>query len=226
VSLSKEVKGMEKTYTPQQVGPVLGPIPGVPPAKGWVPPVSPVLTLIGVYDTRQGLWVGLSQQALTEALVVAESKYAIDRIDERDKVEAKIPIGSEIGTKKTASFEVKEGEVVFINRIVVVSPAESGAGVGDIVKVNFRISKWQAPDVRGGDTVNENGRSYWSESKGTTAEDTYTVDLPAQGELGEELRLFGPARITLVAELTGAAAAADLIATLTPYGRKAKRLVE
>jgi hypothetical protein len=169
--------------------------------------------------------VGLPQQALTEALVIAESKYAIDRIDERDRVEAKIPSGSEIGTKKTASFEVKDGEVVFLNRIVVVSPAQSDAN-GEVVKVNFRISKWQAPDTRGGDTINENGRSYWSEGKGTVAQDTYTVDLPAQGELGEELRLFGPAKITLVAELTGAAAGADLTASLTPYGRKAKRLVE
>jgi hypothetical protein len=216
---------MEKEYTPQQL-PVTGPgLPGQPPAKGWVPAPSPVLNLIGVYDSKKQLWVGLPIEALTEALVLAESKHAIDRLDERDKVEATIPDGSDIGARKTGSFEVKEGEVAFINRLVLVSPAQSDAN-GEIVKVNARISKWEKPDVRGGDTVNENGRSYWPEGKGTTGVDTYTVDLPAQGELGEELRLFGPAKITLVAELTGAASQAALTASLTPFGRKARRLVE
>ena len=216
---------MEKEYTPQQ-GPITGPgLPAVTPAKGWVPPPSGVLNLIGVYDSKKQLWVGFPQEALTEALVVAEGKYALDRIDERDKVEATIPDGSEIGTRKTASFEIKDGEVAFINRVVLTSPAQSDAN-GEVVKVNFRISKWETPDIRGGDSVNENGRSYWPEGKGTTGADTYTVDLPANGELGEELRLLGPARITLVAELAGAAAQAALTASLTPFGRKARRLVE
>ena len=206
-----------RPYGPQQVI--------IQPPKGYVPPLRNELQPLGVYDTKTGYWVGLPIEAFTEALVVAESKHAIDRIDERDKVEAKITSGSETGTKKTASFEVKEGEVAFINRIVVVSPAQSDAN-GEVVKVNFRISKWEYADTRAGETVNDDGRSYWSEGKGTTAENTYTADLPAQGELGEELRLVGPGRITLVAELTGADAGADLTATLTPYGRKAKRLVE
>ena len=206
-----------RPYGPQQVI--------IQPPKGYVPPLRNELQPLGVYNLESGYWVGLPIEALTEALVVAESKHALDRIDERDKVEAKIPSGSGIGTKKTASFEVKEGETVFINRIVVVSPAQSDAH-GEVVKVNFRISKWEYADTRSGETVNEDGRSYWSESKGTVAEDTYTVNLPAQGDLGEELRLVGPGRITLVAELSGAAAAADLTAALTPYGRKAKRLVE
>lgn len=215
---------MEKEYTPQQ--PIVGPgLPGVPPARGWVPGVANVLSPIGIYDGKQQLWVGFPQEALIEALVTAESKHALDRIDERDKVEAKIPDEAEIGAKKAASFEVKAGEVAFINRLVLTSPAQSDAN-GEVVKVNFRISKWNVPDVRGGETVNENGRSYWPEGKGTTAADTYTVDLPAQGELGEELRLVGPAKITLVAELTVANAQADLTASLTPFGRKARRLVE
>ncbi|MCL0092860.1 hypothetical protein M1N92_04285, partial [Dehalococcoidia bacterium] len=207
-----------RPYGPQQVI--------IQPPKGYVPPLRNELQPIGVYSIDTGFWVGLPIEAFTEALVVAESKHAVDRIDERDKVEAKITTASEVGTRRTASFEVRDGEVAFLNRIVVTSPAESGPAVGDIVKVNFRISRWEHPDARIGETVNEDGRSYWSESKGTSAADTYTVDLPAQGELGEELRLVGPARVTLVAELVGAAAGTDLTATLTPYGRKARRLVE
>jgi hypothetical protein len=173
-----------------------------------------VLNLIGVYDTDLGAWVGLPIEALTEALVLAESKHALDKIDDRNKKEATIPAGSPVGEKKTAEIEVPSGEVWFINRLVLTSPAESGPGVGDIVKVNVRVSKWP-----------EN-KAYWSAAKGTAALDTYTIDLPAHGELGEELRLFGGDKLTLEAELTGAVAGANLVASLTPYGRKGKRLVE
>ena len=92
--------------------------------------------------------------------------------------------------------------------------------------VNFRISKWPYPDTRAGVTVDDDGRSYWANAQGTAAEDTYTVDLPAQGDLGEELRLEAGDVITLVATLTGAVAGAALTASLTPFGRKVKKLVE
>lgn len=206
-----------RPYGPQQVI--------IQPPRGYVPPLRNELQPLGVFSLDTGFWVGLPIEAFTEALIVAESKHAIDRIDERDKVEATITTASEVGTRRTASFEIKDGEVAFLNRIVLVTPAESGAGVGDILKVNFRISTWEHPDARIGETVNEDGRSYWSESRGTQAVNTYTVDLTAQGEIGEELRLVGPARVTLVAELIGATAGADLTAALTPYGRKAKHLV-
>ena len=208
---------VEERVTPQQ-------LPGVLPPTGWVPPLDTKMTLIGVYNTQSGRWVGLPIQALVEALVQAESKYALDRIDDRDGVQATIPNGSAVGTEVTASITVPSGEVWFLNRLVVTSPADSGAG--EIVTVNVRISKWQAPDSRTGTAINDAGRSYWANAQGTTAADTYTIDLPAQGELGEELRLFAGDTITLVATLTTAAAGADLTATLKPYGRKAKRLVE
>lgn len=213
---------MEKQFTPQQ-----GPgYPGVRPPKGWVPPLDVLLREMGVYDNKEGVWKALPLQAFTEALVVAESKHALDRIDDRDAVSAKIASGSEVGAQATASIEVPSGEVWFLNRLVLTSPAESSGGHGDIVKVNVRISRWAFPDSRTGTTTNENGRAYWSAAKGSASLDTYTIDLPAQGELGEELRLFGGDKITLEATLTGANAGADLTATLTPYGRKAKRLVE
>lgn len=206
-----------RPYGPQQVI--------IQPPKGYVPPLRNELQPLGVFSLDTGFWVGLPIEAFTEALIVAESKHAVDRIDERDSVEVTITTASEVGTRRTASFEVRDGEVAFLNRIVLVTPGESGPAVGDIVRINFRISEWEHSDARNGELVNEDGRSYWSESKGTLAVDTYTVQLTAQGEIGEELRLAGPARVTLVAELVGATAGADLTATLTPYGRKAKRLV-
>ena len=207
--MSDKVRG---PYGPQQV--IAPGYPGVAPPKGWVPPLGGVLNLIGVYDTDLGAWVGLPIETLTEALVLAESRHAVDRIDDRNKKEATIPAGSAVGEKKTAEIEVPSGEVWFINRLVLTSPAESGPGIGDIVKVSIRVSRWP-----------EN-KAYWSAAKGTAALDTYTIDLPAQGELGEELRLSGGDKLTLEAELTGAVAGANLVASLSPYGRKGKRLVE
>jgi len=161
---------------------------------------------------------------VVQPLIAAEKLYALDRIDDRDRLEAKIASGASVGAKASAKLTVPSGEVWYLNRLVLVSPAESGAGVGDIVQVNFCVSTWA---LRTGETalVEGAGRKYWSTNRGTAATDTYTVDLPAQGELGEELRLAGGDFITLYAELTGASAGADLTATLTPYGRKGKLLV-
>lgn len=162
---------------------------------------------------------------VNQPLVLAEKLYALDKLDSRDAIQALVEAASLVGTEVRARLTVPAGEVWFINRLVLVSPAESGVGVGDIVQVNFRIKSWAFPDTRLGTTVDDYGRSYWPANQGTVAVNTYTIDLPAQGELGEELRLGPGDVITLVARLTGAVAGADLTATLTPYGRKGKLLV-
>ena len=161
---------------------------------------------------------------VVQPLVSAEALYALDKIDDRDRVEVKIAAGAAVGSGASARLEVPPGEVWFLNRIVLTSPPESGLNVGDIVQVNFCISPWtlrrdETPLVEGA------GRKYWVANRGTAASDVYTVDVPAQGELGAELRLVGGDFITLYAELTGAPAGADLVASLTPYGRKGKLLV-
>ena len=177
---------------------------------------------LGFY--RGGLAFVDLDKLVVQPLVQAETLYALDRIDDRDRVEVKIAAGAAIASKASAKLEVPAGEVWFLNRVVLTSPAESGVGVGDIVQVNFCISAWplrqdEIPLVEGA------GRKYWAVERGTAALDTYTVDLSAQGELGAELRLTGGDFITLYAELTGAPAGADLVASLTPYGRKGKLLV-
>jgi hypothetical protein len=83
--------------------------PGVRPPKGWMPPLGELLSLLGVYDNESGYWVGLPLQALTEALLVAESLHTEDRIDERDKIEVTVPNGTAQDTAKTKEFEVPEG---------------------------------------------------------------------------------------------------------------------
>ena len=182
------------------------------------------LVAIGVYK-GQAAFFDLDK-LVNQPLALAEKVYALDRIDARDIIEATIAAGAAVGSAARTRLTVPSGEVWFLNRLVLISPAESGAGVGDIVQVNLRVSKWPYPDVRGGITIDDDGRAYWPAAQGTVAEDTYTVDLPAQGELGEELRLEGGDVITLAATLTGAAAGADLAASLSPFGRKVNKLVE
>ena len=161
---------------------------------------------------------------VVQPLVAAERLYALDRIDARDIVTATFPAASAMGTVIRARLgPVPADEVWFLNRLTLVSPAQIGAEA--IIQVNFRVSIWAVPDVRTGTTVDADGRAYWPADQGTLALNTYTVDLPAQGELGEELRLPAGATITLVATATGAAATTTTAATLTPSGRKGKLLV-
>jgi len=182
------------------------------------------LVTIGVYK-GQAAFFDLDK-LVNQPLAAIERLYSTDRLDARDIIEAVIGAGAAIGAEARARLTVPSDEVWFLNRLQLVSPAESGVGVGDIVQVNFRISKWPYADVRGGATIDPDGRSYWAAAQGTAAVDTFTVDLPAQGELGEELRLEGGDVITLVATLTGAVAGAALTSSLTPFGRKVRKLVE
>lgn len=181
------------------------------------------LYLLGGYR-GQTAFVDLDK-LVNEPLAMVEGLYTLDKLDARDIITATIESGSGVGEEVTAQLPVPAGEVWLLNRVVLVSPAESAGGVGDIAQVNFRISKWAVPDLRTGTTPHANGRAYWPTNRGTAAVDTYTVDFPAQGELGNELRLTGGDIITLVARLSGAAAGADLSAALSPFGRKIRRLV-
>ena len=162
---------------------------------------------------------------VNQPLVQAERLYALDKLDARDVVTATLPAAALVGASVRAQLgPVPEGEVWFLNRLVLVSPVR--VGVEAIAQVNFRISTWAIPDIRAGVTPDADGRSYWPAALGTAAADAFTVDLPAQGELGEELRLIEGAIITLVATVTAAdVGAAAIDTTLTPYGRKGKLLV-
>lgn len=187
-----------------------------PPAAG-IPPLSATV-LVGGYDPRDGTLRALNLDVLRQIQAQVERLYTIDRLDDRNKVEAVIAAGAAVASVASKELVVPDGEVWFVNRLVLVSPAESGVGVGDIVQVNVRVSRWPK-------TTTGIDKAYWSADKGTVALDTLTIDLPAQGELGEELRLEAGDKLTLVATLTGAAAGADLTASLTPYGRKGKQLI-
>ena len=203
---------IDKVILPQNVQPQQ--MPGLVQAPGNYP--------MGVYKGRSAL-IDLDL-LVNEPLALVEGLYSLDRIDARDIITASIPATGVVNDSVIAQLAVPAGELWLVNRVVVVSPAQTAAE-GQIVTVNFRLSSWQIPDTRVGTTVHDNGRSYWPAAQGTVAVNTYTVDFPAQGELGAELRLKAGDIITLVATLTAANASAILAATLTPFGRKIRRLV-
>ena len=213
-------KLVDKTIVPQEAGPMPQQLSGLTVAQALLNRLGTYL--IGGYK-GQSTFLDLDK-LVNEPLALVEGIYSLDRIDARDIITATVPAGAAIGDVETAQLVVPAGELWLLNRVTLVSPAESGGGVGDIVQVNFRLSAWQFPDTRLGTAINDNGRSYWAAGQGTIAADTYTVDFPAQGELGAELRLKAGDVITLVATLTGAIAGANLAATLTPFGRKIRRL--
>jgi len=182
--------------------------PGVRPPKGWMPPLGQWLSLIGVYDNESGYWVGLPLQALTEALLVAESLHTEDRIDERDKVEVTVPSGTAQDTVKTKELEVPEDEVWYLNRLNLVTEAE--------VSGNIRISKFPRTDTT--------DKKYLGTDQAAGSDVNY--DLKDAGQLGADLRLVGGDKITVVATVTaGGGTTADRKVTLSPFGRKARRLV-
>jgi hypothetical protein len=193
----------EKIVTQQYPG-----YPGTRPPKGWVPPLGQDLTLLGVYDSESGYWMGLPLQVLREALLTAESLHTEDRIDERDKIEITVPDVSAQDVVKTKEYEVPAGEVWFLNRLNLVTEAE--------VSGNIRISKFPK--------VSDIDKKYLGTDQAAGATTNY--DLAAAGQLGANLRLIGGDKLTVVATVTAVGGTtADRKVTLNLYGRKARRLV-
>ena len=172
---------------------------------------------IGNYKGRAA-FIDLDK-AVNQPLVLVEKAHALNKLDDRNVVDVIVGAGAAIGQSGRDKLTVPVGKVQFINRLVVNAPAVDGGGA--YLAVNVRVSIW--PDVA--TTPDTDGKSYWTtdkEPKGVAV----TLDLPAQGELGEELRLPAGSTLTLVATVKGAALAADTTATLIPYGREANALVE
>ncbi len=199
---------IDKTITPQQAVTSMTPDQVTRAGLGSV--------AIGVFKGAAAI-IDLDKLA-NQPLAVAEKAYALDRIDARDKVEVTLGAGAAVDSTGRETITVPVGEVWFLNRLVASAPAADGGGA--YLAVNFRVSFW--PDTA--TTPDADGKTYWpadKEPKGTPV----TLDLPAQGELGEELRLPAGSVINLVATVKTAALAADTTASLTPYGRKGKALV-
>ena len=212
-------KLVNKTITPQEVG-ALQTLTGLNVAAALQQRLG--VFLLGGYK-GQPVFVDLDM-LVNEPLALVEGLYAQDRLDDRDVITATIPAAAAIGTVVRDELEVPTGELWLLNRINLVRAL---MGAGEIAQINFRISSWQVPDVRGGATVNAGGRTYLPATLNATDAVAIDVDidLPAQGELGSDLRLKAGDILTLEVTLAGAVAAAARDITLTPFGRKIRKLV-
>lgn len=171
------------------------------------PPLSGTVLVAGFDPSDSSLRL-LNLGTLNEAQVTAEKAHALDKLDTRNaQKQVTVPAGSVIGTVWPGSLEIPAGEVWYINRFGLVTPA----GVTGNVLVSRFPKKADGAD-----------KEYLAADQAAGATTNY--DLAGAGELGEELRLVGGDKITVRGVVT-APPAADVQVTLTAYGRKGKRLV-
>jgi hypothetical protein len=221
--MGKELSPEEehKLFTPQQTPGYAG----VAPPKGWVPPLDSIMREMGVYDTKNGVWVGLPLQAFIEALVHAEYLTPLGKIDARNVATLTVPSGTGVGLYATRkAIEVPAGEVWFITQLDLVTPVQHAG----IVLANVRVSNW--PDIA--TTPDADGLPFWTTNQGgagganPTGECYQAAPLifPLGEALGTPIKLPPAAKLTLCAEVTTAQLNADSVITLTPYGWKGKLL--
>lgn len=178
----------------------LGALQGSP-----VPPLAGTVLVAG-YDSRDGSLRVLNLASLVEALQTAEVLHTEDRVDERDKASLTILAGTAVDSVKTATLEVPAGEVWYLNRLNLVTPAG--------VVANILVSRF--PKTEGIE------KTYLATDQAAASDVNY--DLASTGQLGADLRLVGGDKLTIRAKVT-VAPAADVAVSLAPFGRKARKLV-
>ncbi len=211
---------VDKTVAPQEVMPQQ--VAGMTIAQALQNRLASYL--IGGYK-GQAAFLDLDK-LVNEPLAAVEGIYTLDKIDARDVITATLPIGAVPADGViTDQLVVPAGELWILTQLTVACPVTAVAG--EIISANFRFSQWQIPDVRGGATVNEAGRAYLATALAATsavaiAENVVFNDAD---ELGFPLRLPAGSIVTLVAAAAGDALTVAKSVTLTPHGRKIRRLV-
>lgn len=172
-----------------------------------IPALSGTVLVAGFDPSDNSLRL-LNLGTLYEAQVLAEAKHTLDILDSRNaQKQVKVPANSVVGTLETGSMPIPAGEVWFINRLQLVTPAG--------VTGNILVSKFPK-------NADGTDKAYLATDQAVSLDVNY--DLPAQGQLGEELRLVGGDTLTVRGIVT-VQPVADVNITLTAYGRKGKRLV-
>jgi hypothetical protein len=199
-------KLVNKTITPLQ-------LTSLTPAAvtGGIPVNQLGIIPIGAYKNGAAFF-DLDKLA-NQTLVLAEKAYALDRVDSRDGVDVTVPNLSALATIVTGEIEVPAGEVWYLNRLSVICPAADATGT---CSFNILVSSFPKTAV-GGDKP-------YLPANVTAMGATTDYDLPAQGALGEELRLVGGDKLTLQLVVT-VAFTADKVFRVNPWGRQGKALV-
>jgi len=202
-------KLVDKTIVPQENSVMPQQLSGLTVAQALQNHLA--LYLLGGYK-GQSVFVDLDK-LVNQPLVLAEKAYCQDKVDSRNGVKVTVENGAGVGDVVTGEIAVPAGEVWYLNRLSVVCPAADADGSASF---NILVSPW--PKTSGG-----GDKPYFPANQAAMGATT-DIDLPAQGELGEELRLVGGDKLTLQLTVT-VAFTADKDFTLNVYGRKGKALV-
>ncbi len=201
-------KVVDKTINPMQVG-----LTTLTPASVTGGRAANTLGVIPIGNYKGvAAFIDLDK-LVNQPLVLAEKAYCLDKVDSRNGVAVTVEDGAAIGDVVTGEIEVPAGEVWFLNRLSVTCPAADADGS---CSFNILVSSWPLTEAG-------TPKGYFATNQ-TAMGATTDIDLPAQGELGEELRLVGGDKLTLQLVVT-VAFTADKVFRLDPFGRKGKALV-
>jgi len=215
-------KLFDKRVMPQEAGPMPQQLSGMTVAQALQNRLGSYL--VGGYK-GQSVFIDLDK-LVNEPLALVEGLYALDRLDARDTITATLPIGAVAADGPVVdTLEVPAGELWIVTQVTIACAVTAVAG--EVIAANFRHLGWQFADIRGGAAVHDAGRSYLAAALQATSiaaidEDIVFADAD---ELGAPLRLPGGSVITLVATSAGDALTEARDITLTPHGRKIRRLV-
>jgi len=201
-------KVVDKTINPMQVG-----LTTLNPASVTGGRAVNTLGVIPIGNYKGAATFIDLDKLVNQPLVLAEKVYALDRVDSRNGVQVTVPNGTALAAVVTGQIEVPAGEVWFLNRLSVVCPAADATGT---CSFNILVSSFPKTEDR--------GDKPYLPANVTAMGATTDYDLPAQGELGEELRMVGGDKLTLQLTVT-VAFTADKVFRLNPWGRKGKALV-
>ena len=153
---------------------------------------------------------------VNQPLILAEKAHCLDRVDSRNGVNATVPLAANVGDSVApGEIAVPAGEVWYINRLSVGCPVPDGVGT---CSYNILVSSFPK-------TVTGTDKPYLPANAPDPGVGPDDYDLPAQGELGEELRLVGGDKLSLVLTITAGPFAAITNYRLNIWGRKGKALV-
>lgn len=208
----------EKKVIPQQY-------PGLRPPKGWVPPLDAILSLMGVYDSKNGVWVGLPIEAMVEALVQAEQVHITGILDGREESHDLATITTPLGA--LATYTDRKRLTVPSGEIWIVTCMEETIGVdpvpGAILTGNWRNSKWTDRST----TPDTDGQAFHAANQVGNVFAEFHPGAPFMAVTNKQtpLRLPGGTVITFHLANTGGVASAAITSTLQLYGYIGKILV-
>lgn len=174
----------------------------------------------------------LNAEGLNALMMLGEALWTTDILDERESLATvTVALGAPVGTAQTDDIDIPAGEIWYIQRFGLEAPANDATGA---ITWNMLVSQFPVVAATG---VN---KGFFNAARVPIPTDTEQVEvesgnidvLTAPGVLtdrvaglGKELRLIGPATVTLATITNTAAFTAAYVVNLILYGRKVHKVV-